>query len=145
MKTILTAILLFVSINVFAQTTLSAGVGGAYEFAKGEQKSSFKTIIISQVNQVFGNVVLSAVTVGVDDSVATGYIGTGLSFAFAQNKEATRQFFLGANILKGQKKDALLGAGLSMREKETVIGLHIQNDLVTGEKWAVLTFQRILF
>ena len=145
MKTILTAILLFVSINVFAQTTLSAGVGRAYEFAKGEQKSVFKELIISQVNQTFGNFTLSAVTLAVNDSIAAGYIGTGASYSFGMSKDSAQQFFIGANILKGESKDALVGIGISMRQKKTLLGLHLQHDLVKGNQWVAFTIQQLLF
>lgn len=143
MKNLLTAILLFVCVNSYSQTTVTAGIGGAYCFSKGNDKGVFKELLISQVNQTFDRLTLSAVTVAINDSVAMGYIGTGISYpVYAKNDKV---LLLGFDILKGEKTNAIAGAGITYVKGNTLIGLHWQRDISKGEDWISIAIQRFVF
>ncbi len=127
----------------YSQTSLSAGAGEFYSFKQGEA-STYKTAIISQVNQLFGNVILSAITVGVMDSVAKAYIGTGLSVGVYQSKDATQNIIIGVNALKGEGKEALLGASATLKQNNTLISLCFNRDINKSTNWIGLTLQQIV-
>lgn len=145
MKKIFIAIALLVSLNVSAQTTMTAGIFGAYSFSKGDIKGTFKEGLITQVNYTMGKFTTSAVTIGVTDSLATGYIGTGVSYSAWRSEDTDKELFIGVDALKGEKNNGIGGVGLTYRQSRNLIGLHLQNDFVNGQKWLGLTFQTFLF
>jgi len=141
MKKLILVLLLTLSVNCFSQTTFTAGILGAYSFGNG--KGTFKEGLITQTNYTIDKFTTSAVAIGLTDSVATGYIGTGISYRFVVNDDA--DVFVGADALKGEKKNAIGGLGLSYRQGRNLAGLHLQKDFVNGENWVSLTFQTFLF
>lgn len=143
MKHLFAIFLLFVSLNCFSQISMTAGIGGAYCFSKGNDKGVFKELLITQVNETIDKFIVSAVSTAVNDSVATGYIGTGISYlAWFKDNQA---LLIGLNILKGEKKNAITGGGLTYVQNKTLLGLHYQKDLSKGKDWIAFTIQRFVF
>lgn len=145
MKHLFAIFLLFISLNCFSQTTATLGTGGFNSFAKGEESPTFKLIAISQLNHTFGRLTLSAVTVATVDSTAAGFIGTGAAFGIYQNTKDTLAVLLGVDLLKGEKKAALFGGGVSIINKKTVYGIHYQREISEGKDWIGFTIQQIVF
>lgn len=145
MKTLSLVILLFISTVSFSQTTsLSAGTGEFFSFKQGE-KSVYKTALISQVNQIISNrIIISAITVGTVDSIAKGYIGTGINYVVNQSKDSSQNLIVGVNFLKGEYKEALIGASATLRINNTLVSGIFERDINSKTSWIGVTLQQII-
>lgn len=147
MKTLSLVILLFISSVAFSQgslTSLSAGTGEFFSFKQGE-KSVYKTALISQVNQIISNrIIVSAITVGTVDSVAKGYIGTGLNYVVNQSRDSSQNLIVGVNFMKGEGREALIGAQATLRINNILLSGVVQRDINNRTFWIGATIQSII-
>lgn len=145
LKKLFIVLILLFAVNSYSQTYLSVGTAEFYSFPKHTGEASvFKQVILSEVHQTFGKFLVSAITAAVVDSIATPYVGTRLAYLISQSKDFTQNIYVSANILKGEKRNAITGIGATLQQGNTLIGVAFEHDLTNGDNWGGLTLGQIL-
>lgn len=141
--TLFTFNLVFCPSNLSAQTTLSVGEFNFFSYSPN-QPSVFKVALVTGANQTIGKWTISALMAGTSDSIAKGYVGTGVSYEVFGSKDLAQSIYLGINSLKGEQKDALLGASIALRMDKTLVSLNYQRDIVIPNNWFGIGVSQII-